>query len=87
MLERLTCFCHRGLLAGSDSNLDVFAKVLLLSFVNKRVVCNQIEVKDGGIAQKILEKIFQPFFTTKPTGQETEFGLYLSYDIGQDTLQ
>jgi two-component system, NtrC family, sensor kinase len=35
----------------------------------------------GGIPSSIKEKIFQPFFTTKPTGQGTGLGLSLSYDI------
>ncbi len=42
-----------------------------------------ISVKDNGpgIPENIKEKIFQPFFTTKPTGQGTGLGLSLSYDI------
>jgi two-component system NtrC family sensor kinase len=52
-----------------------------------------IKVVDNGIGipQKVIDKIFQPFFTTKPTGEGTGLGLSLSYDIikannGQITL-
>ncbi len=43
----------------------------------------EVRVKDNGngIPDSIKEKIFQPFFTTKPTGQGTGLGLSLSYDI------
>jgi two-component system, NtrC family, sensor kinase len=43
----------------------------------------EISITDNGngIPQKVLDKIFQPFFTTKPAGQGTGLGLSLSYDI------
>jgi signal transduction histidine kinase len=46
---------------------------------------DRVEIKVGdngyGIPQKIIDKIFNPFFTTKPTGKGTGLGLSLSYDI------
>src|SRR6185295_5196095 len=65
---------------GYDPTITVSTKKLGNNSANARV---EIKVADNGngVPQKVLDKIFQPFFTTKPTGLGTGLGLSLSYDI------
>jgi two-component system NtrC family sensor kinase len=55
--------------------------VLVTTKKSENSVIITVSDNGNGISQKIVDKIFQPFFTTKPTGQGTGLGLSLSYDI------
>ncbi len=66
----------------SKKGIDGYKPRVLIQ-TEKHEASVRIIVEDNGmgIPDSIKEKIFQPFFTTKPTGQGTGLGLSLSYDI------
>ncbi len=66
----------------SESGIDHFKPVVAVS---TKLLKNMVEIKvvdnGNGVPAEVQEKIFQPFFTTKPSGKGTGLGLSLSYDI------
>jgi len=63
----------------SSSGYTPIVKIISKNLGDKVEI--RIEDNGMGISDSIKEKIFQPFFSTKPTGQGTGLGLSLSYDI------
>lgn len=59
---------------------NIVPYLYLQSIINNKI---EVRVRDNGngIPQKVLDKIYQPFFTTKPAGKGTGLGLSLSHDI------
>lgn len=70
---------RKAALANSGQPYEPTVKVITKKMEGKVKVT--VEDNGGGIPQHIVDKIFQPFFTTKPTGKGTGLGLSLSYDI------
>ena len=63
-----------------DPTVTVTTRLIRAPLGGRGVEINVID-NGGGIPERIKDKIFQPFFTTKPTGQGTGLGLSLAYDI------
>ncbi len=62
-------------------NKDFKPSVIVKTKLEKTKVIISVSDNGSGIPEDVKEKIFQPFFTTKPTGEGTGLGLSLSYDI------
>ncbi|MES2371179.1 MAG: ATP-binding protein [Bacteroidota bacterium] len=63
----------------TDKNYQPTVKVVTQK--NDQTISIHVSDNGTGMPQKVVDKIFQPFFTTKPTGEGTGLGLSLSYDI------
>lgn len=86
MVRALINMCNNAFFAVNERvhNLNSIDFKPVVSIATKKTLGGiEIELADNGVGIKkdVIEKIFQPFFTTKPTGQGTGLGLSLSYDI------
>ena len=61
--------------------IDFEPEVFIGTKLSGKQVAITVRDNGNGIPESLLDKIFQPFFTTKPTGEGTGLGLSLSYDI------
>src|SRR5579863_36546 len=68
--------------AAGDMTKEIYEPIVSVSTKRKKDSV-EIRIRDNGqgIPKKVIDKIYQPFFTTKPAGQGTGLGLSLSYDI------
>jgi signal transduction histidine kinase len=63
------------------AGVDYKPEVIVSTYIEKNNLVINVKDNGNGIPDAIKDKIMQPFFTTKPTGEGTGLGLSLSYDI------
>ena len=72
-----TPYCRRK----KNSKVDFEPLIQVTTSQTSKGTIIRIRDNGNGISEKIIQKIYQPFFTTKPTGEGTGLGLSLSFDI------
>ena len=73
--------CFYAILDKQKTNMDFQPSLLVKTSIEGKFISIIIRDNGNGIKPEITEKIFQPFFTTKPPGEGTGLGLSISYDI------
>lgn len=81
LLNLLTNAFHAVQERAKTESEDYTPTVWVRTYRTKEGVEVSVRDNGGGIPEEIQDKIFQPFFTTKPTGEGTGLGLSMSYDI------
>lgn len=72
---------NQGSTSISEENVEIKPQVKITTQKTEKEIIISVQDNGPGIPESIKDKIFQPFFTTKPSGKGTGLGLSLSYDI------
>lgn len=70
-----------NLIINAGHAIEVNGEIKIRTFLDKDNVCVEISDNGKGISPDKIQKIFEPFYTTKPVGQGTGLGLSISYEI------
>lgn len=79
--SKLMAIRNEDEIKSSVTQEEFVPKLTVITSRRKNFLSVQIRDNGMGVHKEILDRIFQPFFTTKPTGEGTGLGLSLSYDI------
>jgi signal transduction histidine kinase len=79
--EKKSAGVHAERSRGAKANKEYVPTVSVITIKEGDIIRIMVKDNGNGMPDNVKEKIFQPFFTTKPTGQGTGLGLSMSYDI------